>query len=206
MITIVDYNAGNLRSVKRACDAVFVEAEFAADAASLLRAKKVIFPGVGAARSAMEHLEHTGMADALRTLVRSGVPMLGICLGAQLILERSEEGDVECLGLLPGRVRRFSFDDTSLKVPHMGWNAVDAAQQHPLLASLQPHDEFYFVHSYYPAPADERLVYGVADYGGRFCCALGRGNLFATQFHPEKSGKIGLRILRRFASWDGAPC
>jgi glutamine amidotransferase len=206
MITIVDYNAGNLRSVKRACDAVDVEAVLADDAATLLRAKKVIFPGVGAAKSAMELLNRTKMADALRKLFESGVPLLGICLGAQLILERSEEGDVECLGLLPGRVRRFQPEDAALKVPHMGWNAVQAVKPHPLLAGLQPGDEFYFVHSYYPDPENEQVVHGVADYGGRFCCALGRDNLFATQFHPEKSGKIGLEILKRFASWDGDPC
>jgi glutamine amidotransferase len=206
MITIVDYNAGNLRSVKRACDAVNVEAVFADNAAALLSAKKVIFPGVGAAKSAMELLERTKMADALRALVKSGVPVMGICLGAQLILERSEEGDVECLGLLPGSVRRFQPKDAALKVPHMGWNAVDAVRQHPLLASLRPGDEFYFVHSYYPDPESEQVVHGVADYGGRFCCALGRDNLFATQFHPEKSGQIGLEILKRFAAWDGSPC
>jgi imidazole glycerol-phosphate synthase subunit HisH len=206
MITIVDYNAGNLRSVKRACDAVGVQAEFADNAAALLRAKKVIFPGVGAARSAMDLLNRTGMADALRKLVQSGVPLLGICLGAQLILERSEEGDVECLALLPGRVRRFRPQDPSLKVPHMGWNAVQAVREHPLLAALRPGDEFYFVHSYYPDPASEQVIHGVADYDGRFCCALGQGNLFATQFHPEKSGPIGLEILKRFAAWDGASC
>src|SRR5688572_14702390 len=154
----------------------------------------------------MDLLNRTGMADALRKLVASGVPLLGICLGAQLILERSEEGDVECLGLLPGRVRRFRPEDASLKVPHMGWNAVDAVRQHPLLMGLRPGDEFYFVHSYYPDPDSEQVVHGVADYGGRFCCALGQGNLFATQFHPEKSGPIGLEILKRFAAWDGAPC
>src|SRR5262245_54082756 len=142
MITIVDYNAGNLRSVKRACDAVNVEAVLAHDAETLLQAKKVIFPGVGAARSAMELLERTKMADALRKLVASGVPVLGICLGAQLILERSEEGDVACLGLLPGQVRRFRPTDAALKVPHMGWNAVELAKPHPLLASLKPGDEF----------------------------------------------------------------
>ncbi len=206
MITIVDYNAGNLRSVKRACDAVGVEAEFADNAPALLSARKVIFPGVGAAKSAMDLLNRTGMADALRKLVQSGVPLLGICLGAQLILERSEEGDVECLGLLPGRVRRFRPQDPSLKVPHMGWNAVRAVREHPLLAALQPGDEFYFVHSYYPDPDSEQVVYGVADYGSSFCCALGQGNLFATQFHPEKSGPIGLEILKRFAAWGGAPC
>jgi glutamine amidotransferase len=204
MITIVDYDAGNLRSVKRACDAVGVDSEFARDPAALLHATKVIFPGVGAAKAAMETLNRSGMADALRTVVERGTPVLGICLGAQLILEHSEEGDTPCLGLLKGQVRRFRPTTPDLKVPHMGWNAVHVAQPHPLLEQRSVDAEFYYVHSYYPAPTDNAVVYGTSEYGNTFCCALGRGNLFATQFHPEKSGVIGLEILKRFAVWDGS--
>ncbi len=204
MITIVDYDAGNLRSVKRACDAVGVESAFARDAATLLHAKKVIFPGVGAAKAAMETLNRLGMADALRTLVERGVPVFGICLGAQLILEHSEEGDTACLGLLKGEVPRFRPSAPELKVPHMGWNAVQIEKSHPLLDEGRNNAEFYFVHSYYPAPKDDAVVYATSEYGSNFCCALGRDNLFATQFHPEKSGALGLSILKKFATWDGS--
>jgi glutamine amidotransferase len=129
--------------------------------------------------------------------------VLGICIGAQIILDRSEEGDVACLGILPGSTKRFRLADPRLKVPHIGWNEVKVEKPHPLLAGLAPGDELYFVHSYFPSPEDGSRVYATADYGGTFCCALGRDNLFATQFHPEKSGPIGLDLLARFARWDG---
>jgi imidazole glycerol-phosphate synthase subunit HisH len=203
LITIVDYNAGNLRSVKRACDAVGIESVFTQDPAEVVRASRVIFPGVGAARSAMETVTKHGLGDALREAVRKGTPVLGICIGAQIILDRSEEGDVPCIGLIPGEARRFRLRDPRLKVPHMGWNEVRVEKPHPLLAGIEPGDELYFVHSYYPDPTDPARVYATADYDGPFCCALGRDNLFATQFHPEKSGPIGLDILRRFPKWDG---
>lgn len=206
MITIVDYNAGNLRSVKRACDAVGIESELASDPGAVARADKIIFPGVGAARSAMHTLCSSGLDAALREAYARGAPILGICLGSQIVLERSEEGNVECLGLLPGVTRRFVLDDPALKIPHMGWNAVHVERPHPLLEGFAPGDETYFVHSFYPSPANADLVYATSDHGGAFCCALGRGNLFATQFHPEKSGRIGLDLLARFARWEGSPC
>ena len=205
MITIVDYNAGNLRSVKRACDAAGVDSVLTQDPAGILAASRVIFPGVGAAKSAMDTVRERGLDAALREVVRRGTPVLGICIGAQIILDRSEEGDVPCLGLIRGTTKRFRFDDPRLKVPHIGWNEVIVEKRHPLLAGLEPGDELYFVHSYYPSPEDPAAVYATADYGGRFCCALGNGkNLFATQFHPEKSGPAGLDLLSRFARWDGA--
>jgi glutamine amidotransferase len=131
--------------------------------------------------------------------------MLGICVGAQLLLDGSEEGPTEGLGLLPGMTRRFVLDDPTLKVPHIGWNAVEVVREHPLLAELAPGDQLYFVHSYFLAPSDPQHVYARTSYGEPFCCALGRDNLFATQFHPEKSGRFGLRLLERFARWDGTP-
>jgi glutamine amidotransferase len=206
MITIVDYNAGNLRSVKRACDAVGIESVLSADPDGVARADKIIFPGVGAAPSAMQTLRATGLDAALREAHTRGTPILGICLGAQIVLERSEEGDTECLGLLPGVTRRFALDDPALKIPHMGWNAVHVEQPHPLLEGLEPGDELYFVHSFYPDPADRGQVFATSDHGGPFCCALGRGNLFATQFHPEKSARLGLELLSRFSRWEGSPC
>lgn len=204
MITIVDYNAGNLRSVKRACDAAGVESVLTQDPEGILAASRVIFPGVGAAKSAMNTVLERGLDAALGEAVRRGTPVLGICIGAQIILDRSEEGDVDCLGLLPGSTKRFRLSDPRLKVPHIGWNEVKVEKAHPLLAGLQPGDELYFVHSYYPSPSDGESVYATAEYGGRFCCALGRRNLFATQFHPEKSGPIGLDLLARFSRWDGS--
>jgi glutamine amidotransferase len=131
------------------------------------------------------------------------VPVLGICLGTQIVLDRSEEGDTECLGLVPGKTIRFRLTDKRLKIPHIGWNEVRVVKPHPLLKGIKEGDEFYFVHSFYPRPADARNIYAVADYGGDFCVALGYKNLFAVQFHPEKSGRLGLELLARFTKWDG---
>ena len=204
VIAIVDYNAGNLRSVKRACDAVGLDALFTQDADAVAQADKIIFPGVGHARSCMDTLTRTGLGQAIQHAFAKGTPILGICVGAQLLLDGSEEGETRGLGLIPGMARRFRFDDPSLKVPHIGWNEVRPSRRHFLLDAVQAGDEFYFVHSYYLAAKDEASVFAVSDYGGAFCCAIGRGNLFATQFHPEKSGRLGLRLLQRFAGWDGS--
>ncbi len=206
MITIVDYNAGNLRSVKRACDAVGIESLFTQDPDAVAKADKLIFPGVGHARTAMATLVRTGLGDAVRHAFQRGTPILGICVGAQLLLDSSEEGETPGFGFIPGRTRLFRLEDHSLKIPHMGWNNVVVEQAHPLLSTLQTGDELYFVHSYYLDPAEPRHVYATTDHGFRFCVALGRDNLFATQFHPEKSGRVGLGLLARFASWDGTPC
>jgi glutamine amidotransferase len=203
VITIVDYNAGNLRSVKRACDAVGIASELTRDPEVVRRASKVIFPGVGAAKSAMRTLTATGLDQALRETVARGIPVLGICLGAQIVLDLSEEGDVPALGLVAGTTRQFRLQDPLLKIPHMGWNEVRVERAHPLLAGIGPGDEFYFVHSYYPHPTDPECVFATADYESPFCCALGRDNLFATQFHPEKSGRLGLALLERFSRWEG---
>ncbi len=202
MITIIDYNAGNIRSVLRACAEVGTEAMTTSDPAVVAKAEKIIFPGVGAAPSAMEYLMQTGLDTAIKNTFMSSVPILGICLGAQIVLTDSEEGPQPCLGLVPGKTVRFKLEDKSLKIPHMGWNEVKVVKPHPLLDGIKAGDEFYFVHSYYPNPADKQNIYAVADYGGDFCCALGYKNLFVTQFHPEKSGRLGLRILERFSRWN----
>lgn len=203
MITIVDYNAGNIRSVLRACAEIGVEAVVTSHPADVEKAEKIIFPGVGAAPSAMEYLTKTGLDKALKNAFDSGTPILGICIGTQIILESSEEGDQACLGLVPGKTVRFRLKDKLLKIPHMGWNEVKVVQSHPLLEGIEAGDEFYFVHSFYPKPAREENVYAVTEYESDFCSALGYKNLFATQFHPEKSGRLGLQMLERFSRWDG---
>ncbi len=200
---IVDYDAGNLRSVQRACHEVGLEAVISADPAALARSDRIIFPGVGQAASAMATLHRSGLALALQHAIAAGTPILGICLGLQISLTHSEEGDTPCLGLIDGRVRRFALDDPRLKVPHMGWNEVRVLRPHPVLAGIEPGDEFYFVHGYYPDPATTDAVLAVSDYEREFCCALGVGNYVGVQFHTEKSGRVGLDLIARFGRWDG---
>lgn len=201
MITIIDYKAGNLTSVRRALDHLGLAAQITPDPEVVRRAERVIFPGVGHASAAMRVLQERGLDDALREAFARGVPILGICVGAQIILSHSEEGDTPCLDLLPGTCPRFALDDPRLTIPHMGWNAVAAQQPHSVLQDLQPGDEFYFVHSYYPQPEQAGDVYATATYEREFPAAVGRDNLFAVQFHTEKSGRIGLNLLKNFASW-----
>jgi len=204
MIAIVDYNAGNLRSVKRACDALGLDSEFTSDPEKVARADRVIFPGVGHAATAMQTLRGAGLDSALVAAFERGAPILGICVGAQILLDGSDEGPVEGLGLMPGRVRHFELADPELKIPHIGWNEIEVTQPHPMLSGVSQGDSFYFVHSYYLDPEKPEHVFATADYGGPFCVAVGRENLFATQFHPEKSGRLGLELLERFASWEGS--
>lgn len=203
MVVIVDYDAGNLASVLRACVEVGAEAEISGDPVRVRDAERVVFPGVGAAGSAMRSLSASGVGAALVDTFQAGTPILGICLGLQISLQRSEENDTETLGLVPGEVRRFRLDDPALKVPHMGWNALRVVQEHPVLGGIEEGDEFYFVHAYRPVPAQARHVLAESEYEGAFCSALGCANLVATQFHPEKSGRVGLRLLERFLAWDG---
>ena len=203
MITIIDYYAGNIRSVQCACSEIGVQSIATSEPADVANAERIIFPGVGAAPSAMENMKRTELDVALRQSFENGIPILGICLGAQIILDSSEEGNQACLGLIPGTTLRFRPKGRLLKTPHMGWNEVKVVQPHPLLDSIKEGDEFYFAHSFYPQPAEEDNTYAVSDYGNDFCSALGDRNLFGTQFHPEKSGRLGLQLLERFAKWDG---
>jgi glutamine amidotransferase len=203
LAVIVDYDAGNLRSVQRACAQVGLKAEISADPAVVRQAERVIFPGVGAAGSAMRSITRGGLDEALRAVIAAGTPVLGICLGLQISFDYSEENDQNTLGLLPGKVCRFRLDQPDLKVPHMGWNEVRVLQPHPLLNGIEPGDEFYFVHGYYPVPAQAEQIYALTDYEHDFASAVGSGSYFATQFHPEKSGRVGLRLLANFATWDG---
>ncbi|MEM7097118.1 MAG: imidazole glycerol phosphate synthase subunit HisH [Pseudomonadota bacterium] len=198
---IVDYDAGNLHSVRRACHEIGLAAEVSADPDRVRRASRVIFPGVGAAGSAMQSLLDRGLDAALKEVLQRGQPVLGICLGLQISLQHSQENDTQTLGLLPGRVRRFNFDRIELKIPHMGWNEVTVVQDHPVLRGIEPGDEFYFVHGYYPEPDDPETIYAQTEYETRFACAIGRENYFATQFHPEKSGRVGLRLIDNFSKW-----
>lgn len=203
MTVIVDYDAGNLRSVQRACLEIGVDAKITAEPSQIRQADRIIFPGVGQADAAMRSIRSRGLDHALLEAFADGTPILGICIGLQISLDHSEEGNVETLGLIPGHVRRFEMQNADLKVPHMGWNDVHVAKPHPILSHVRPGDEFYFVHAYYPDPANETYVYARADYESTFCCALGTRNFFGTQFHPEKSGRVGLELIRNFAAWDG---
>jgi glutamine amidotransferase len=203
VITIVDYDAGNPTSVQRALAAVGAESRISPDPEHVRRAERVIFPGVGHARSAMEVLQQRGLDHALREAFRQGIPILGVCVGAQLSLTRSEEGDTACLDLVPGQVRRFPELPRELKVPHMGWNRIEVQQPaHALLAGVPTQNEFYFVHSYYLDPVDRASVLATSDHGLRFVAAFAQRNLAAVQFHPEKSGPLGLAVLERFARWS----
>jgi glutamine amidotransferase len=203
MILIVDYKAGNLTSVKRALDYLEIANKFVSSGDELRGAERVIFPGVGHAATAMAVLRERGFDVALREAFERGIPIMGICLGAQIVLSHSAEGDTACLGLIEGNCTRFELADKSLKIPHMGWNEVVVTRPHAILKDVKKGDEFYFVHSFYPRPDDEANVYAVCEYESAFPAVIGHKNLFATQFHPEKSGRVGLNLLRNFARWDG---
>ena len=202
-MVIIDYQAGNLTSVVRSFRALGVEGRVTQDSAEVVAASRVVFPGVGAAGKAMTTLKEMGLDRALRESFRKGTPILGICLGAQIILESSEENDTPCLGLLAGHTRALPRQE-GLKIPHMGWNRVQFLRPHPVFQGLPEEAEYYFVHSYYPDPADKAMVLGVTEHGLCFPSAVGWRNLVATQFHPEKSGRYGLKILENFLAWDGA--
>lgn len=202
MITIVDYKAGNLTSVKRAFDHLGIPNQISPDPQIIREAERIVFPGVGHAGAAMRVLKERGLDSALKTAFSRGTPILGICIGCQIILSHSEEGDTICLDLLPGTCTHFQFRDATLKIPHMGWNEVTVTQPHPVLRHIRPGDEFYFVHSFYPRPIDPASVYATSTYGTSFPVAIGKGNLFAVQFHAEKSGPIGLKLLENFANWN----
>ncbi len=208
MIAIIDYNAGNITSVSRALAAIGQEFVITDDTKLLDSASHIIFPGVGAAGEAMAYLRQKKMDVWLTSCFQSGKPILGICLGTQIILEHSEENDACCIGLVSGSTRRFPEDLASnglkLKIPHMGWNSITLRREHPVFADLDPKAEYYFVHSYYPAPSDESSVLATTDYGMTFCSAIAMSNLVAVQFHPEKSGRPGLQILKNFCAWRGA--
>ena len=205
MIAIIDYNAGNITSVARALQSIGQDFIVTDNTEKLDAASHVIFPGVGAAGEAMAYLREKKLDEWLKRWFATGKPLMGICLGTQIILDYSEENNTSCIGLVAGSTKRFPEKMTSgqesLKIPHMGWNSVKLLRQHPVFENIAPESEFYFVHSYYPSPADSDVVLGTTDYGITFCSVLAKNNLIAMQFHPEKSGHPGLQILKNFCAW-----
>ncbi len=217
MIAIIDYGVGNLRSVAKAFHAIGSDAILTKNIDVILSAKAVVLPGVGAFEDGMDNLRDNGLIDVVKTLIKRGTPFFGICLGMQMLLEigdesneaiatKMDEKDILGLGILKGRVKRFP-ETEGLKVPQMGWNTVSYKEGSRLFKGIPQDQFFYFVHSYYCDLSNEAEVSGVTDYGVLYHSALERGNLFATQFHPEKSGELGLKMLRNFvAITEGTLC
>jgi glutamine amidotransferase len=197
-IVIIDYGAGNLRSVQKAFEWLGHEAIVTADPQAVAGAPAVVFPGQGASPPAMAALEKTGLAEAIGRAIAQDTPFFGVCLGLQLLMEWSEEGDTPCLGVLPGAVCKLP---QGLKVPHMGWNSVRLRGAHPVFQGVPQESHFYFAHSYYAASAEDESVIATTTYGVEFCSVAAKGNLVATQFHPEKSGPLGLRLYDNFVRY-----
>ncbi len=204
MIAIVDYRAGNLTSVKHALSEIGQDSVITSDAKVIANAERIIFPGVGAAGASMQALRELSLIETLKSSVASGKPFLGICVGCQILLDASlEDGNTACLGVLPGTTGHFEAGP-GIKVPHMGWNPVRFRRAHPLFEGIPDGSHFYFVHSYYPKPEKPEDAAAETDYGGiTFASILARSNVAACQFHAEKSGKVGLRLLQNFCTWDG---
>lgn len=203
MVAIIDYGAGNLSSVKKALEYLGAECEITQDKDLIMSASHVILPGVGSFGDAMASMQERGLVEIIKTVATSGKPFLGICLGLQLLFESSEESDgVSGLGLLKGRIIEIPKAD-GLKVPHMGWNSVSVKQSDGIFKGIDEDSYFYFVHSYYLSGAENDAVAGVTEYGVEIQCAVQKNNLCATQFHPEKSGKIGLKLLENFLAMEG---
>jgi glutamine amidotransferase len=199
MIAIIDYGMGNLRSVQKAFERAGHAVTITDDAAVLADATKVVLPGVGAFRDAIAALRSRQLVEPIRAAIAAGKPFLGICLGLQLLFDRSfEDGQYEGLGVVPGEVVRFEVP-VEFKVPHMGWNQVRFRERAPIFAGIEEGAYFYFVHSYFVVPRDPSVIATETDYPQPFCSSIWRGNLFATQFHPEKSQEAGLRVLKNFA-------
>ena len=212
-IAIIDYGMGNLHSVLKSVLFVVQHTKSPATAflthnpEEVLSADKVIFPGQGAMPDCMKSLQHSGLGDAVAISLKNK-PFFGICVGAQLLFEKSEEGNTQGLGHFSGSVKRFNQplqdkNGNRLKVPHMGWNTVRQCQNHPLFNGLSDNAHFYFVHSYYFAPDDKNIILGESEYPTPFACIVGKDNVFATQFHTEKSGDNGLLLLKNFIEWNG---
>lgn len=208
-IVVVDYGMGNLRSVAQALMHVAPEAEVQISSSpdALRAADRVVLPGQGAMPDCMRSLRESGLLEALLEAARNK-PLFGVCVGEQMMFDWSEEGDAHCLSLMPGKVLRFRLDaqrqpdGSRFKVPQMGWNRVHQRGVHPMWSGVPDESYFYFVHSYYAVPDDPVHSLGETSYGGNFCCAAGRDNIFATQFHPEKSAAAGLQLYKNFVHWN----
>jgi imidazole glycerol-phosphate synthase subunit HisH len=204
-IAVVDYGMGNLRSVAKALEHVApgAEVQLTADPENILSAERIVVPGQGAMPDCMRQLQASGARAAVVEATRAK-PFLGICIGLQMLFEQGEEGNAAGLGVLPGRVPRFSpgLSDRGLKIPHIGWNEVMQQRSHALWSGIPDRSRFYFVHSYYPAPRDAALTAATSVYGAPFTCAIARDNIFAVQFHPEKSQSAGLQLLSNFVRWQ----
>jgi glutamine amidotransferase len=210
-IAVVDYGMGNLRSVSKALEHVVSDNQHVivtSDADDITSAERVVFPGQGAARDCMKHLKDMKLEEVVLHAAREK-PFFGICMGMQVLMAHSEENrGIDCMNLYPGDVRAFADESLqaqmqSLKIPHMGWNQVSQKQAHPLWQDIRDDSRFYFVHSYYVDPDDKALVAGTTEYGIEFVSVIARDNVFATQFHPEKSAHDGLQLLRNFCRWNG---
>lgn len=197
MITIIDYGLGNLASVANALGKLEIPYEVSGDIEVLKNAKALILPGVGSAGQGMKNLKARGIDKVVIEQTNKGIPILGICLGMQLLFPSSEEGNVDCLGIVKGKVRKFNTD---LKVPQIGWNQIEGKSNSILLKGIKNNSYFYFVNSYYCDPEEEDTIKGITDYGVEFCSVLEKGNLYGVQFHPEKSGDVGLKLLKNF--WE----
>jgi glutamine amidotransferase len=196
VIVIIDYGAGNLRSVANAIMKLGCQPKITSHPEDLVDAQAVILPGVGAAAETMKNLEKLGMVAPIRQFIGEGRPFFGVCMGLQILFTGTEEGGgQECLGIIPGQVKKLP---AGLKVPHMGWNQVKQVGSHPIFDGITDETNFYFVHSYYAEPGDKSVIVGETDYGVTMCSVISKGNLVATQFHPEKSGEFGLRMYDNF--------
>jgi glutamine amidotransferase len=202
MITIIDYGAGNIHSIEKALQYVGAQVYVTDDPSAVARGQAVVLPGVGSGGAAMERMRARGLDDAIRQATAQGKPFLGICLGMQLLADHHEEGEVDGLGLFRGAVRRIPAGP---KIPHMGWNQVQPVQVDlPLFAGVPDQAYFYFAHSYYVEPQDQRGVAGTTDYGSPYCSVIVTEQVWGTQFHPEKSGEVGIQVLRNFVKWVNA--
>ncbi|MBE6349225.1 MAG: imidazole glycerol phosphate synthase subunit HisH [Spirochaetaceae bacterium] len=215
MIGIVDYNAGNIKSVERALEQLQIPYLVSKNPKDLAKVSKVIFPGVGEAKYAMEQLSLSGFDSFLKDWTQANKPLLGICLGSQIIFDYSEEGDVKCLGLIPGKIKHFSSllpnTEQHIKIPHMGWNSVEFTsnqneQEQNIFSHIPQNSDFYFVHSYVIQPEDSSVITGIAQYGIQVPASIHYNSIYAMQFHPEKSGLCGLQILKNFAKMQDRIC
>jgi|TARA_Y100000817_G_scaffold75568_1_gene58135 glutamine amidotransferase len=197
-VTVIDYESGNIRSVTQALSKIGAQPNVTSNHQEILSSAAIILPGVGSASQAMRELNKRELLTPIKEFISTGKPFLGICLGLQILLDKSEEGDTDCIGVIPGTVKHFK---TNLKIPHMGWNTVQIEGNHPIFDSIENEEYFYFVHSYFAAPTEQENILGSTQYGNTtFCSVAVKDNVIATQFHPEKSGIKGLTIYRNFVN------